>query len=116
MGNGCYRRTQLFGAGHPAKQVVIKLAAADAVTDHFTVVVLHRVLAHHADAEAANGLQGAAIAILGGINIQAGQYSGGYPACAGFIPGEFGLVRSEERRVGKECRARWALYHEKKSS
>src|SRR5690554_7793333 len=78
MGNGCYRRTQLFGAGHPAKQVVIKLAAADAVTDHFTVVVLHRVLAHHADAEAANGLQGAAIAILVGINIQACQYRGGY--------------------------------------
>src|SRR5438309_10477229 len=23
-------------------------------------------------------------------------------------------ARSEERRVGKECRARWALYHEKK--
>ena len=22
--------------------------------------------------------------------------------------------RSEERRVGKECRARWAPYHEKK--
>src|SRR5690554_8023070 len=23
-------------------------------------------------------------------------------------------LRSEERRVGKECRARWARYHEKK--
>src|SRR5438093_4226257 len=23
-------------------------------------------------------------------------------------------VRSEERRVGKECRARWGAYHEKK--
>src|SRR5688572_32843449 len=24
------------------------------------------------------------------------------------------LVRSEERRVGKECRSRWSRYHEKK--
>src|SRR5690242_21672629 len=25
------------------------------------------------------------------------------------------LVRSEERRVGKECRARWSPYHEEKN-
>src|SRR5438045_8622040 len=25
-----------------------------------------------------------------------------------------GLIRSEERRVGKECRSRWSPYHEKK--
>src|SRR5690554_7910985 len=25
-----------------------------------------------------------------------------------------GYVRSEERRVGKECRSRWSPYHEKK--
>ena len=24
---------------------------------------------------------------------------------------ETGLVRSEERRVGKECRSRWSPYH-----
>ena len=24
------------------------------------------------------------------------------------------LLRSEERRVGKECRSRWVAYHEKK--
>src|SRR5437870_13317232 len=28
----------------------------------------------------------------------------------------FELRRSEERRVGKECRARWAPYNEKKKS
>src|SRR5687768_18389459 len=28
------------------------------------------------------------------------------------IPDEF--VRSEERRVGKECRSRWSAYHERK--
>src|SRR5437016_7490337 len=27
-----------------------------------------------------------------------------------------GHLRSEERRVGKECRARWARYHEKKKT
>src|SRR2546422_5864263 len=25
--------------------------------------------------------------------------------------GEFGISRSEERRVGKECRSRWSPYH-----
>ena len=28
--------------------------------------------------------------------------------------GGYRMFRSEERRVGKECRARWAPYHEKK--
>src|SRR5687768_18396887 len=27
-----------------------------------------------------------------------------------------GVRRSEERRVGKECRSRWAAYHEKKKN
>src|SRR5689334_14125823 len=26
----------------------------------------------------------------------------------------FGTIRSEERRVGKECRSRWAAYHERR--
>src|SRR5688572_32788348 len=32
------------------------------------------------------------------------------------VPGEghSSPIRSEERRVGKECRSRWAPYHEKK--
>src|SRR5688572_8173598 len=28
----------------------------------------------------------------------------------------FTVGRSEERRVGKECRSRWSLYHEKKQT
>src|SRR5438132_14375823 len=28
--------------------------------------------------------------------------------------GEAQLLRSEERRVGKECRSRWEVYHKKK--
>ena len=27
------------------------------------------------------------------------------------VPGRIGYVRSEERRVGKECRSRWSPYH-----
>src|ERR1035441_3677795 len=34
------------------------------------------------------------------------------PACdLGKALGEFDLKRSEERRVGKECRSRWSPYH-----
>ena len=29
----------------------------------------------------------------------------------GWIPSLGTRVRSEERRVGKECRSRWSLYH-----
>src|SRR2546426_6435368 len=29
----------------------------------------------------------------------------------GADPDRFGVVRSEERRVGKECRSRWSPYH-----
>src|SRR5688572_33359779 len=32
----------------------------------------------------------------------------------GAPPAEMPLERSEERRVGKECRARWSTYHYKK--
>ena len=35
---------------------------------------------------------------------------GGYRRINGFKP----YVRSEERRVGKECRSRWSPYHYKK--
>ena len=30
---------------------------------------------------------------------------------AGLIPGQGTKIRSEERRVGKECRSRWSPYH-----
>jgi len=49
------------------------------------------------------------------------QYSGGVAAGSGFeiervrfekpVPLAEGFVRSEERRVGKECRSRWSPYH-----
>ena len=33
-------------------------------------------------------------------------------ACVhGFIDANDGTIRSEERRVGKECRSRWSPYH-----
>ena len=27
------------------------------------------------------------------------------------VPGKINMYRSEERRVGKECRSRWSPYH-----
>src|SRR5690348_18456202 len=33
-----------------------------------------------------------------------------------FIPWIIATTRSEERRVGKECRSRWSPYHEKKKT
>ena len=33
---------------------------------------------------------------------------GGFPGMGGGMPG---MGRSEERRVGKECRSRWSPYH-----
>ena len=45
--------------------------------------------------------------------LDAGLYlAGGMPAGAVFGPeGPCGPRRSEERRVGKECRSRWSPYH-----
>ena len=35
-----------------------------------------------------------------------------YEDFAAFLTGHgYGLTRSEERRVGKECRSRWSPYH-----
>src|SRR5256885_4859992 len=36
-------------------------------------------------------------------------FAGSYQTTKG--SGRFGLSRSEERRVGKECRSRWSPYH-----
>src|SRR2546426_5461739 len=33
------------------------------------------------------------------------------PNCAGVISAGKAMMRSEERRVGKECRSRWSPYH-----
>src|SRR5690554_8091515 len=42
-----------------------------------------------------------------------GVHANGLSAAAHFE--SFKAARSEERRVGKECRTRWATYHEKKN-
>src|SRR5476649_346258 len=36
------------------------------------------------------------------------------PESARFVVGPSDEIRSEERRVGKECRSRWSAYHQKK--
>src|SRR5687767_15250526 len=42
------------------------------------------------------------------LGIREVRFTGGEPLLR---PGLVGIVRSEERRVGKECRARWAADH-----
>src|SRR5215216_6361699 len=37
--------------------------------------------------------------------------SGGHPEVLAVLDARRGQVRSEERRVGKECRSRWSPYH-----
>ena len=36
---------------------------------------------------------------------------GGTTMTAGIVNENYEIVRSEERRVGKECRSRWSPYH-----
>src|SRR5690625_6049243 len=58
-------------------------------------------------------IPGALVALI--VVLQAWKSIAASVATAGgsFLPG-MGVVRSEERRVGKECRARWGPEHEEK--
>src|SRR5439155_14901703 len=51
---------------------------------------------------------GIASALAGGAMSK--LFGGGQKAASG------GIQRSEERRVGKECRSRWSAWHEKKKN
>src|SRR5437870_13348216 len=55
---------------------------------------------------------GIASALAGGAMSK--LFGGGQKAASGGIQGDV-LARSEERRVGKECRSRWAPYQLKKN-
>src|SRR5207249_11901481 len=55
---------------------------------------------------------GIASALAGGAMSK--LFGGGQKAASGGIQGDV-LARSEERRVGKECRAGWLLGHKKKN-
>src|SRR5260221_133632 len=39
------------------------------------------------------------------------NYNGSTSTCENFSVGKASPTRSEERRVGKECRSRWSPYH-----
>ena len=58
-------------------------------------------------------LVGITFALYIGIAIwsRAGSTKEFYVAGGGVSPLANGLARSEERRVGKECRSRWSPYH-----
>src|SRR5258706_13666505 len=58
------------------------------------------------------GSQGAGMALGGTATALAGMTGIAGHAAAGPLGWiGFGLSRSEERRVGKECRSRWSPYH-----
>src|SRR5438477_12620932 len=64
---------------------------------------------------------GIASALAGGAMSK--LFGGGQKAASGGIQGDVLAtdnntvgMRSEERRVGKECRSRWSPYHEKKKN
>src|SRR5690242_6783550 len=46
-----------------------------------------------------------------GIELREGKIRKPILVLTGFWPGEEKRLRSEERRVGKECRSRWSAYH-----
>src|SRR3712207_9484431 len=46
-----------------------------------------------------------------GVNETTGYIFALLAFAAGFAVRPFGALRSEERRVGKECRSRWSPYH-----
>src|SRR5256884_10005908 len=83
--------------------------------------------------EARGGITDAVVQIAGGFDLEAredsndfavGFHHGGSDVLTGAILGEkfeqggvakvLFKIRSEERRVGKECRSRWSPYHYKK--
>src|SRR5205823_13255282 len=55
---------------------------------------------------------GIASALAGGAMSK--LFGGGQKAASGGIQGDVLATRSEERRLGKECRSRWSPYHIKK--
>src|SRR3712207_6854995 len=47
----------------------------------------------------------------GVVGVLQGDFQRGEVVATVVLQGHRGLVRSEERRVGKECRSRWSPYH-----
>ena len=68
-------------------------------------------------ADAASGLvtaivAGIVIGILSGASYQISGPTGAMAAILLSVSAKYGITgRSEERRVGKECRSRWSPYH-----
>src|SRR2546428_13078073 len=92
------------------------LAAAGLALSIAYLVALLGTGAAHAVARAAAAATGSAwgqVAIVAGVlgaaravlTLPLGWTRGWW------LPRRYGLLRSEERRVGKECRSRWSPYH-----
>src|SRR3712207_2485680 len=90
------------------------------VHDHVAVVTLSRPDKHNAlDAAMFDGILAAAEEVAATPGVRAVVLHGEGPSfCSGLDVGSLmspdsnvSLDRSEERRVGKECRSRWSPYH-----
>src|SRR5258708_37465853 len=79
-------------------------AAAIALADEFNTLRAHSAAvfaAHLLNADAPDKLIAATLLEFGRLDILINNASSFYPT----------PIRSEERRVGKECRSRWSPYH-----
>src|SRR2546422_10945646 len=85
-----FRSLELDVSGHGIKTHL----AVNALDDHQAGVGVHLKLA-----------------LLGDGNLIVGLQVGGLDVCSEDVRGHFDAGRSEERRVGKECRSRWSPYH-----
>ena len=96
------------------KETTIDNALIKAVADSSTVKITDSVYLHTATVSAAGETYGAClvanyrnVTCVGGVFGAKSELFGGY----GRIVTEQVSGRSEERRVGKECRSRWSPYH-----
>src|SRR5688572_7579686 len=106
--SGCPAPRQLLHRAHVEIAVVKELLERGHVTRQEAAVLADAVAAHRRGIGFDQGIEKFERAFLG-----AGH---GVFAVAHALDESGGAVgtRSEERRVGKECRSRWSPYHEKK--
>ena len=67
--------------------------------------LLARLIQCEAGGEGENGMKAVAGVVMNRVHAKGGEYA---RVGQGSIRN---IIRSEERRVGKECRSRWSPYH-----
>src|SRR5688572_16758556 len=94
-----------------ATALAAELEAVGVSLDYAPVLDIHTNPANPVIGDRALAEDAEAVARLGAAIVH-GLQDGGVAACGKHFPGHGDTsVRSEERRVGKECRSRWSPYH-----